>query len=80
MLAAGADPERLAPNTLTELQRVLPPGGTVYLMGGAAAIAAGVAALLAGLGFTVVRFAGASLEESAVLVAAEVRRAGGGPS
>ena len=72
--AAGADPERLAPNTLTELQRVLPPGGTVYLMGGAAAIAAGVEAQLAGLGFTVVRFAGASREETAVLVAAEVRR------
>lgn len=71
---AGADPERLAPNTLTELQRVLPAGGTVYLMGGVAAIAGGVETQLTGLGYQVVRFAGASREETAVLAAAEVRR------
>ena len=38
--------------------RVLPPGGTVYLLGGTAAIPDSVSTALKALGFTVTRYAG----------------------
>lgn len=67
------DPTRLPPNTRAEVTRVLPRGQTVYLMGGTAAIHPGVEQELVDLGFRVVRFAGATREETAALVSSEVR-------
>ncbi|HEY0868837.1 MAG TPA: cell wall-binding repeat-containing protein, partial [Acidothermaceae bacterium] len=48
----------LTAGTVAEIQRVLPTGGTVYLLGGLAAVPASVATTLTGLGFVVVRYAG----------------------
>jgi putative cell wall-binding protein len=59
----------LTPATVTEIQRVIPAGGTVYVLGGLAAIPASVATTLTGLGFTVVRYAGADRYATALLVA-----------
>ena len=49
----------LTPATQAEIQRVLPAGGTVYLLGGTAAIPASVATSLTALGFVPTRYAGA---------------------
>ena len=59
----------LQPPTQAELQRVLPPGGTVYLLGGTSAIPAAVAATLSSLGYAVVRYAGADRYGTALAVA-----------
>src|SRR5471032_2504633 len=50
--------------------RVLPAGGTVYLLGGTAAIPASVATSLTSLGFVVVRYAGTDRDDTALKVAA----------
>jgi hypothetical protein len=55
--------------TLTEIQRVLPAGGTVYILGGTLAISPNVDATLAGLGYHVVREAGANEYDTAYLIA-----------
>ena len=55
--------------TQAEIQRVLPAGGKVYLLGGTAAIPASVATLLTGLGFVPVRYAGADRFGTALAVA-----------
>jgi putative cell wall-binding protein len=59
----------LPSSTKAEIQRVLPAGGTVYLLGGDGAISDGVAAELAGLGFHVTRYGGADRYETAAIVA-----------
>jgi putative cell wall-binding protein len=59
----------LTPATQAEIQRVLPAGGTVYLLGGTAAIPASVATTLTGLGFVPVRYAGADRFATAIAVA-----------
>ena len=59
----------LTPGTVAEIQRVLPAGGTVYLLGGLAAIPASVATTLTGLGFVPVRYAGADRFGTALAVA-----------
>lgn len=59
----------LSPAAKTELQRVLSPGGTVHLLGGTTAVSAAVAAEVTGLGFTVVRYAGADRYATAVDIA-----------
>ena len=64
----------LSPATQTEIQRVLAPGGTVYLLGGAAAIDPAVESALQALGYTTQRLAGPSRVETAIAVASEVRR------
>lgn len=66
--------DELSDPTSAEIDRVLPAGGTVYLLGGTAAIAEGVARGLADRGFDVRRLAGASRVETAIAVADEVRR------
>ena len=48
---------------------MLPPGGTVYLLGGTSAIPAAVAATLSSLGYAVVRYAGADRYGTALAVA-----------
>lgn len=60
--------------TRTEIERVLPAGGTVYLLGGLVAISQAVEDELTGLGYRPQRLFGASRIETAVAVADEVRR------
>ncbi|HUG83247.1 MAG TPA: trypsin-like serine protease [Euzebya sp.] len=65
--------------TQAELLRAVQPGATIYLLGGQAAVPLEVEEHLHGLGFAPVRLAGATREETAAAVAAEVvRRHGGG--
>jgi hypothetical protein len=56
--------------TRSEIVRVLPPGGTIYLLGGTAAIPDSIATTLKGLGFTVTRYAGTDRYDTALKVAA----------
>jgi len=53
----------------TELQRVLPTGGKVYILGGTGAVPATVASELTDLGYQVVRYGGADRFATAVQVA-----------
>ncbi|HZQ85876.1 MAG TPA: cell wall-binding repeat-containing protein [Acidimicrobiales bacterium] len=62
-------PDALDPVLAAEVQRVLAPGGTVFLVGGTAAISANVAAQITALGFTVARLAGGDRFATAVTVA-----------
>jgi putative cell wall-binding protein len=55
--------------TQTEIARVLPAAGTVYLLGGTSAIPASIATQLSSLGYTVVRYGGADRYATAVDVA-----------
>jgi YVTN family beta-propeller protein len=66
LLTAGAS---LPDVTLAELTRVLPAGGTVYLLGGATAIPASVAAQLTSLGYVATRIGGTDRYRTAVAVA-----------
>ncbi|HUG83524.1 MAG TPA: cell wall-binding repeat-containing protein, partial [Euzebya sp.] len=70
----GRDPGRLADITRAEILRSLPRGRTVYLLGGSAALHPGLDAELEDLGYEVVRFAGTGRENTARLIAHEVRR------
>lgn len=56
--------------TLAEITRVLPAGGTVYLLGGTTAMPASVADRLTTLGFVPVRYSGADRFATALAVAA----------
>jgi putative cell wall-binding protein len=56
--------------TRSEIGRVLPVGGTVYLLGGTAAIPDSIATTLTGLGFKVTRYAGTDRYDTALQVAA----------
>lgn len=62
----------LAPSVRAELDRVLPDGGTVYLLGGTAALSATVEDELVAAGYDVRRLGGASRIETAVAIATEV--------
>lgn len=53
----------------SEIVRVLPGGGTVYLLGGAAALSTDVEGEVRRLGFIPVRFAGGTRYETAVVIA-----------
>jgi putative cell wall-binding protein len=59
-------------DTRLELQRVLPDGGRVYLLGGSAALPAGLNAEIEALGYEVVRLAGTTREATAAAVASEI--------
>lgn len=63
----------LEPRTAAEVQRVLPAGGTVYLLGGSEALPEGLGGELRALGHEPVRLAGGGREETAVIVAEELR-------
>lgn len=52
-----------------EIERVLPAGGTVYLLGGTAALAPTVADSVSALGYPVTRFAGTDRYDTALQVA-----------
>ncbi|MGH3260591.1 MAG: cell wall-binding repeat-containing protein, partial [Trebonia sp.] len=55
--------------TLAEIERVLSPGKTVYILGGTSAVPAGVESQLTGAGYQVTRYAGSSRFATAVKVA-----------
>lgn len=59
----------LDPATQAEIQRVLPSGATVYLVGGDQALSTAIDASLASLGYRTVRVAGADRFATAVAVA-----------
>ncbi|WP_344659482.1 cell wall-binding repeat-containing protein [Catenulispora subtropica] len=63
------DTKVLSAETQAELQRVLPGGGTVYLLGGTAAISPAVEAKLKALHYTVNRISGKDRYETAVNIA-----------
>jgi kumamolisin len=65
--SAGLDPAVQA-----EIQRVLVPGGTVYLLGGSLALSPNIDGALQALGFKTVRLAGANLFATAVLIAQQI--------
>jgi putative cell wall-binding protein len=67
LLLTGTD--SLDPRAAAELTRVLPPGGTVYLLGGPAALSRRVQASVASLGFTATRLQGDDRYGTAVAVA-----------
>jgi len=66
LLTSGA---ALPDPTRAELQRVLAPGKTVYLLGGAASIPDSISTQLAGLGYQVVRYGGIDRYGTAIAVA-----------
>jgi putative cell wall-binding protein len=55
--------------TATEIQRVLKPGGAVYLLGGTAALSASVEAAVAALGYAPTRIAGTDRFGTALAIA-----------
>jgi putative cell wall-binding protein len=59
----------LDPTVKAEIVRVLPAGGTVYILGGTAAVSTAVETTITGLGFVVKRIAGADRFATAVAVA-----------
>jgi putative cell wall-binding protein len=59
----------LPTETATEVKRVLPAGGTVYVLGGTAAIPTSVTSQLTSIGYTVTRYSGADRYATAVAVA-----------
>jgi YVTN family beta-propeller protein len=66
LLTTGAS---LPPATKAEVQRVLAPGGTVFVLGGTSAVPASVADELTQLGYVVTRYSGANRFATAVRVA-----------
>jgi putative cell wall-binding protein/spore germination protein YaaH len=71
------DPADITPITASEIDRVLPSGGLVFLLGGTGAVSTEVENDLKGLGFTVARIAGSNRIETAAGVATA---AGGTPT
>jgi putative cell wall binding repeat protein/matrixin len=67
LLTSGAT---LPSVTKTEILRVLPAGGTVYLLGGAASVPNSIATQLLAMGYHVTRYAGADRFGTALAVAA----------
>ncbi len=69
-------PDGLAADTRAEIERVLSPGGTVYLLGGRAALTPAVEAELDELGYRTPRFPGADRVQTAAMIG---RFVGAGP-
>ncbi|MEE8602401.1 cell wall-binding repeat-containing protein [Euzebya tangerina] len=64
-----SNPATLDAETETEIQRVLLPGGTVYLSGGEVALSAAVNQRLIDLGYNTVRYGGVNRFETAAIIA-----------
>lgn len=62
-------PEALSEETEEEIQRVLDPGGTVYLLGGTVALSEAVEGRLEALGYETVRFGGQNRFGTAAIIA-----------
>ncbi len=69
---SAAQSSTLDPAVLSEIQRVLAPGGTVYILGGDLALSPGIDTELQGLGYTTVRLAGSDEYQTAVAVAEQL--------
>jgi putative cell wall-binding protein len=63
------DSTSLAPKTLTEMKRVLPPGSVVYILGGRAALSPPVAHAVTAAGFKVKRISGQDRYGTALAIA-----------
>jgi Tol biopolymer transport system component len=61
-------PTQLEPQVLAEIQRILPSGGTVYLLGGTSALTPAVADAVTSAGYVVDRLAGSNEYGTAVAV------------
>ena len=59
----------LDPRTQAEIQRVLTPGKTVFLLGGSAALSPTIASALGALGYAIVRFDGIDRFDTAMRIA-----------
>ncbi len=68
LLTAGT---ALSSDTSAEIQRVLPTGGTVYVLGGDAALSAQIDEDITALGYSPTRLAGANRFETATVIADE---------
>lgn len=62
-------PDALDPRVLVEIDRLLAPGSTVYLLGGASALSPAVETALTAAGYVVVRYSGATRFDTAIQVA-----------
>ena len=65
-------PTGLDPRVTTEIQRVLPPGRPIYVVGGTAAISAATVTELQAAGYPVTRLAGTDLFGTAIAVARQI--------
>lgn len=65
-------PDELPPAIMTEIQRVLAPGGLVYLLGGATSLSNAIRNELQAASFTTRRLAGSNRYETAVAIADEL--------
>ena len=74
LLVGSPGPEQLAPEVLAEVDRILAPGSTVYLVGGEAVLHSSVADDLTAAGYTARRLAGLSRESTSLAVALEIDR------
>jgi hypothetical protein len=63
------DPKALPQQTLQEIKRVLPGGGTIYVLGGTSAISNDVALKLGSLGYHITRFGGSDRYATALQIA-----------
>ncbi|ACU69454.1 putative cell wall binding repeat 2-containing protein [Catenulispora acidiphila DSM 44928] len=63
------EPQQLTDTTRQEIHRVLPKGGTVYVLGGQNAVSPDVAATLSGDGYHVIRYGGKTRYETALIIA-----------
>lgn len=63
--------EGLEDEVATEIRRVLPPGGTVFLLGGTAALSDQVRADVEALGYTTTRYGGANRNATAAVISEE---------
>ena len=66
------DPHKLSAEVAGELTRILPPGATIYLLGGEKALSPQVAADVAALGFEVRRIGGSDRFATSVHIAQEI--------
>lgn len=73
ILYTGPGEQPLDPVVRAEIDRVLPPGGEVVLVGGTAAVGTAAAEELAAAGYSPRRIAGATRYETAAALAAAVR-------
>ncbi len=63
-----------------EIERILPAGKTVYLLGSTSSVSAAVEASVKKLGYATVRLGGADRFETSVLIAKEIAKGGEAPS
>ena len=63
------DPKALPQDTLEEIKRVLPGGGTIYVLGGTSAVSNDVALKLGQLGYHITRFGGTDRYATALQIA-----------